>query len=83
MRKYTLTDLGNKSGEVMEAAFRGPVDITSRGKRKFVILTAEDYDRLTGQHPRQRVVHVDDLAEDEADDYVAGLSTPVKDPVDD
>ena len=83
MRKYSLTELGNKSGEVMEAAFRGPVDITSRGKRKFVILTAEDYDRLTRQHPRQRVVHADDLAEDEADDYVAGLSAPVKDPADD
>lgn len=46
MATFTLTDLGNKSGEVVEAAFRGPVDITSRGRRKFVLLTADDFDRL-------------------------------------
>jgi antitoxin Phd len=43
---FSLTDLSNRSGEVVEAAFRGPVEITRRGKRKFMLLTAEDYDRL-------------------------------------
>lgn len=83
MRAYTLTELGNKSGEVVEAAFRGPVDITSRGKRKFVILTAEDYDRLARQTSARRAIHVDDLTPAEADDYVAGLSDPAKDISDD
>lgn len=46
MRSFSLTDLSNKSGEVIEAAYAGPVDITRRGKRKFVIMTAEQYDRL-------------------------------------
>jgi antitoxin Phd len=45
---FTLTDLDNRSGEVVEAAFGGPVDITKRGKRKFVLLTAQQFDRLTG-----------------------------------
>ncbi|MFI5013339.1 MAG: type II toxin-antitoxin system Phd/YefM family antitoxin [Hyphomicrobiales bacterium] len=75
MKSYSLTELGNKSGEVTEAAFRGPVDITSRGKRKFVLLTAEDYDRLRGRSA-QRAVHVDDLSPEEADDYTAGLLAP-------
>jgi antitoxin Phd len=44
--QFSLTDLSNRSGEVVEAAFRGPVEITRRGKRKFILLTAEDYDRL-------------------------------------
>jgi len=43
---FSLTDLSNRSGEVVEATFRGPVEITQRGKRKFMLLTAEDYDRL-------------------------------------
>ncbi len=46
MASYTLTDLSNKSGEIVEAAFRGPVDITKHGKRKFVLLTADQFDRL-------------------------------------
>jgi prevent-host-death family protein len=43
---FSLTDLSNRSGEVVEAALRGPVEITRRGKRKFILLRAEDYDRL-------------------------------------
>jgi prevent-host-death family protein len=79
MKTYTLSELGNKSGEVTEAAFRGPVNITSRGRRKFVILTADDYDRLINRRPTQRIVHVDDLSEAEASDYIAGLSAPIED----
>jgi antitoxin Phd len=44
--RFSLTDLSNRSGEVVEAAHRGAVEITRRGKRKFMLLTAEDYDRL-------------------------------------
>jgi prevent-host-death family protein len=46
MMHFSLTDLSNRSGEVVEAAFRGPVEIRRRGKRKFVLLTAENYDQL-------------------------------------
>lgn len=81
MTTYSLTDLGNKSGEVIEAAFRGPVDITSRGKRKFVLLTADDYDRMKGRS-RQRAVHVDDLSSAEADYYISALSAPLQDAAD-
>lgn len=71
---FTLTDLGNKSGEVAEAAIRGPVNITKRGKRRFVLISAEEYDRLVGAKRMQRAVHVDDLNEAEAARYIAALS---------
>ena len=74
MTSYSLTELGNKSGEVAEAAFRGPVNITSRGKRKFVLLTATDFDRIAAQASKRRVVHVDDLTRDETAAYVEALS---------
>jgi len=63
---FSLTDLSNKSGEVVEAAFRGPVDITQRGKRKFVLLTAEEYDRLVRTADTRRAFHADDVPEDVA-----------------
>ena len=72
MARFTLTDLGNKSGEVVEAAFRGPVDITKRGKRKFVLLTAEQFDRLVGRST-QRAHRVEDLTGEERDELLAGL----------
>lgn len=55
MRSFSLTDLSNKSGEVVEAAYSGPVDITRRGKRKFVLMTAEQYDHLRRANDPRRV----------------------------
>lgn len=72
MASFTLTELGNKSGEVVEAAFRGPVNITSRGKRKFVLLTAEQFDRLVGAG-RQRAYRADQLTDEERESFLAGL----------
>lgn len=73
MSTFTLTDLGNKSGEVVEAAFRGPVEITSRGKRKFVLLTADRFDKLTAIATTQRAHHIDDLSVAERDYFAQGL----------
>lgn len=72
MATFTLTDLGNRSGEVVEAAFNGPVEITKRGKRKFVLLTAEQFDRLARQGA-QRAHRVEDLTGEERNALLAGL----------
>jgi prevent-host-death family protein len=72
MKTFSLTELGNKSGEVVEAAFRGPVDITSRGKRKFVLMTADDFDRLR-ERGVQRAYRTDRLTGEERELFLAGL----------
>jgi prevent-host-death family protein len=70
---FSLTDLSNRSGEVVEAAFRGPVEITRRGRRKFVLLTAEDYDRLVSAADTRRAFHADDAPEEVAAMMLAAL----------
>lgn len=72
MASFTLTDLGNKSGEVIEAAFKGPVDITKHGKRKFVLMTAEQFDSIRSAS-RQRAYRVEDLSDEQRDELLAGL----------
>jgi prevent-host-death family protein len=72
MKTFSLTELSNKSGEVVEAAFRGPVDITSRGKRKFVLMTADDFDRLR-ERDAQRAYRTDRLNGEERELFLAGL----------
>jgi antitoxin Phd len=72
-QKYTLTDLNNRAGEVIEAAIRGPVDITKHGKRKFVILSADRYDEIIAQGDVRRAYHVDDMPSDVAEMVLAGL----------
>lgn len=73
MSTFTLTDLGNRSGEVVEAAFQGPVDITSRGKRKFVLLTASEFDRLKDKANTQRAYRTDTLSKEERSYFLEGL----------
>ena len=73
MPSFTLTELGNKSGEIVEAAFRGPVEITSRGKRKFILLTADQFDRMQDRATSQRSHHADDLTAAERRYFLAGL----------
>jgi prevent-host-death family protein len=70
---FSLTDLSNRSGEVVEAAFRGPVEITRRGKRRFVLLTAEDYDRLVKAADTRRAFHADEAPEEVAAMMLAAL----------
>jgi antitoxin Phd len=72
MKTYTLTDLGNKSGEIVEAAYDGPVDITSRGRRKFVLMSAELYDRLM-RHNTQKVYSIYSVSEEEREYFLEGL----------
>jgi antitoxin Phd len=78
MASYTLTELNNRSGEVVEAAHGGPVEITSRGKRKFVIMTAAHFDRLSGRSA-QRAHHVDHMSEEEHRDFLAAMDAVAAD----
>jgi antitoxin Phd len=74
MKTYSLTDLSNKSGEIAEAAAREPVEITSRGKRKFVLMPVEHYDELSKPRMQRRVVNLLDLSEEDANFYIAAYS---------
>ena len=73
MRSFSLTDLSNRSGEVVEAAYSGPVDITRRGKRKFVLMTADQYDRLRKAGDPRRVYAAGETPPDLADVFAADL----------
>ena len=79
MAHFSLTDLSNRSGEVVEAALRGPVEITRRGRRKFMLLTAEDYDRLVSAADTRRAFHADDAPEEVAAMMLTALTKDDKD----
>lgn len=47
MARYTTSDLSRKSGDIIADALRSPVTITQRNKPRLVLLSIEDYRRLT------------------------------------
>ncbi len=75
MKTFTLTDLAHRSGEVAQAAHRGPVDITNRGKRTFVLIAADQFDSLMSKASGRRAVYAGDISADEAEAYSRALET--------
>lgn len=49
MTRYTTSDLSRKSGDIIAEALRQPVTITQRNKPRLVLLSIEDYRRLTAR----------------------------------
>ena len=52
MRSFPSTAITRKSGEILEQADRSPVSITRYNRRRYVVMSAEHYDRMTHQNPR-------------------------------
>jgi antitoxin Phd len=60
--RWSLQDAKNSFSAVVEAACKGePQTVTKRGKRAVVVLSAEEYDRLTGHGAEQRRSFVEHL----------------------
>lgn len=74
MKEYPLTDLARKTSDVRHAAAREPVLITERNAKRFVLMSYEDYERLSAraQDPR-RVLDMSALPADDAQNLLEGL----------
>jgi prevent-host-death family protein len=71
--RFSLTDLKNRAGKAIEAALCGPVEITRNGKRKFVLLTAERYDRLVTAADTRVAFHADEAPASVAEMMITAL----------
>lgn len=49
MTRYSTSDLSRRSGDIIAEALRKPVTITQRNKPRLVLLSIEDYRRLTAR----------------------------------
>lgn len=58
---YTTTDLNKHLGDVLDAAAREPVSITRHGKTRFVIASADHYERLRGIAETRRAYLTKDI----------------------
>jgi antitoxin Phd len=65
VKSFTLTELSRNSGEIVEAAFAGPVVLTKHGKSKLVVLPAALYETLTKSTGDPRVVRYSHEIEDD------------------
>jgi prevent-host-death family protein len=75
--QFSLTDLKNRTGKVLEAALRGPVKLTRNGKRKFVLLTTEQYDRLVTAADTRAAFHADEAPTSVAEMMIKALEADI------
>jgi antitoxin Phd len=73
MRHFTATELANNTGDVLAAAAQEPVEIQRHGKSRYVLLSVEQFDKLSKSADQRRAVHVEDMPLKDAMDLVAAL----------
>jgi prevent-host-death family protein len=69
MACYTTSDLSRRSGDVIADALRSPVTITQRNKPRLVLLSIDDYRRLTARADTRKVGTLADMPDDDFADF--------------
>ncbi len=73
MKTFTLTDLKNHTGKVVDAAIREPVSLTKHGAAALVILSQDEFDRRLAFADTRRSFGLDELPSELAGDVRASL----------
>jgi len=63
MKTFPAADLTRHTGDLFTAATLAPVAITKHRKPRFVIMSVERYEQLSGEHTSQLAVSVADMPE--------------------
>ena len=64
MTKYSTSDLSRKSGDIIAEALRRPVTITQRNKPRLVLLSIEDYRKLTARADTRKAGRLETMGDD-------------------
>ncbi|MCC6776929.1 MAG: type II toxin-antitoxin system Phd/YefM family antitoxin [Hyphomicrobiales bacterium] len=64
MTKYSTSDLSRKSGDIIAEALRRPVTITQRNKPRLVLLSIEDYRKLTARSDTRKSGRLETMPDD-------------------
>ena len=74
MKTFTLTDLKNHTGKVIDAAIREPVSLTKHGAEALVIMARDEYDRRMAAADARRAYATSELPPNLAHDLAASLA---------
>jgi len=74
MTQYSTSDLSRKSGDIIAEALRRPVTITQRNKPRLVLLSIEDYRRLTAKADTRKAGRLETMPDDLFEDVKAAIA---------
>ena len=70
---FQAADLARRTGDVLDAASRAPVTITRHRKPRYVLMSVERYERMTGEDRTQQAHTLDDMPRDLKTAMIAAL----------
>lgn len=73
MKQYQSTEITRKSGEILESALHSPVAITKYRKTKYVIMSADHYNKLALGRDGREVFELHSAPQDVRDEMLAGI----------
>lgn len=72
-KHFQAADLARRTGDVLDAASRAPVTITRHRKPRYVLMSVERYERMTGEGGTQQSHTLDDMPRDLKAAMIAAL----------
>ena len=78
MTQYSTSDLSRKSGDIIAEALRRPVTITQRNKPRLVLLSIEDYRRLTAKGDTRKAGRLETMPDDLFDDLKRAVTAAAR-----
>jgi prevent-host-death family protein len=75
MARYTTSDLSRRSGDIIADALRKPVTITQRNKPRLVLLSIEDYRRLTARADTRKAGTLATMPDEDFDEFRRAVET--------
>ena len=75
MAQYSTSDLSRKSGDIIAEALRRPVTITQRNKPRLVLLSIEDYRKLTARGDTRKAERLETMPNDLFEDVKKAISS--------
>jgi len=75
MTQYSTSDLSRKSGDIIAEALRRPVTITQRNKPRLVLLSIEDYRKLTARGDARKAGRLETMPDELFEDVKKAVSS--------
>jgi prevent-host-death family protein len=73
MNRYSTSDLSRRAGDIIADALRSPVTITQRNKPRLVLLSIEDYRRLTERSDPRKAGTLETMSEETFEKFKSAI----------
>lgn len=73
MKSYTLSELKNHTGKIVDAAIKEPVSLTKHGVPALVLMSQEEFDRWREVADPRRAYMLSELPSEVAENLAASL----------